>query len=116
MKKTVLTVAALLLAPQLAWAHAHLKEATPAADQNVASPASISASFTESLEPAFSSLNVSDAKGQAVDLGKAALSQDNTLVLTVKQPLSAGSYTVNWNVLSKDGHKTKGKWSFTVQP
>ncbi len=118
MKKALLAIAAAALAPQLAWAHAHLDKSTPAAHSAVASPASISATFTERLEPAFSSLSVAGADGKAVDLGKAALDPDDgkTLVLKVGKPLPPADYKVTWKVLSKDGHKTNGQWAFTVKP
>ncbi|OZI40485.1 hypothetical protein CEG14_01580 [Bordetella genomosp. 1] len=117
MKALTLALAALALGPQLAWAHAHLKQSTPAAGSAAASPAAISATFTEGLEPAFSTLAVTGADGRAVDLGKAAPApgDDKTLVLPVRQALPAGAYTVQWQVLSKDGHKTRGDWKFTVK-
>lgn len=118
MFKPVLIAATLILAPQWAWAHAHLQRATPADKAEVATPSSVSASFSEGLEPAFSSLTVLDAAGKPAVTAKAAPAPgvDKTLVLPVAKPLPAGAYTVKWQALSKDGHKTDGAWTFTVKP
>ena len=117
MKKALLACAAALLLPQLAWAHAHLERATPASGSTVASPMSIRGDYTEGLEIAFSSLTVSEANGKTMDLGKTTLApgDDKAMVLLVAKPLPAGHYVVTWHALSKDGHKTEGKWSFTVR-
>lgn len=118
MKKALLACAAALLLPQLAWAHAHLERATPANNSTVTSPMTIRGDYTEGLEIAFSSLTVSDAKGKTMDLGQTTLAagDDKAMVLLISKPLPAGRYTVTWHALSKDGHKTEGKWSFTVKP
>jgi methionine-rich copper-binding protein CopC len=117
MKKTLLVCAAALLLPQLAWAHAHLKTAVPADQSTVASPATIRGDYTEGLNIAFSSMTVAGPDGKALDLGKAALvpGNDKAMDLAVSKPLPAGHYVVTWHALSKDGHKTDGKWSFTVK-
>lgn len=117
LKALSLAFALLACGPQLALAHAHLKQSTPPADSTEASPSTISATFTEGLEPAFSTLKVTSADGKAVDLEKSALApdDDNTLVIPVKETLPAGGYVAYWQVLSKDGHKTDGEWKFTIK-
>lgn len=117
MKKTLLVCATALLVPQLAWAHAHLKTAMPANQSTVTSPTTIRGDYTEGLNIAFSSMKVVGPGGKALDLGKAALvpGDDKAMDLTVNKPLPAGRYLVTWHALSKDGHKTEGKWSFTVR-
>lgn len=118
-KPALIAAAALALAPQFAWAHAHLKQAAPADKAVVATaPASVTASFSEGLEPAFSSLTLLDAAGKPAATAKAAPApgDDKTLVLPVPKDLPAGAYTVKWQALSKDGHKTDGAWTFTVKP
>ncbi len=118
MFKPVFIAAALALAPQWAWAHAHLRDASPADKAEVTAPSTVTASFSEGLEPAFSSLTVLDAAGRQAVPAKAAPApgDDKTLVLPVAKPLPAGAYTVKWQALSKDGHKTNGAWTFTVKP
>ncbi|MGN6580529.1 MAG: copper homeostasis periplasmic binding protein CopC [Bordetella sp.] len=117
MKKALLVCAAALLLPQLAWAHAHLKHAEPANQSTVTSPTTIRGDYTEGLNIAFSSMSVAGADGKTLNLGKAALvpGNDKAMDLAVGKPLPAGHYVVTWHALSKDGHKTEGKWSFTVK-
>lgn len=67
--------AALLLAAvaPLAFAHAHPKQRSPEAGAPVpAATASVSIDFDEGLEPAFSSLKVSDAASASVTRGVVA--------------------------------------------
>ena len=54
-----------------AQAHAFLDHAEPRVGSTVpTAPRELSLSFTQKLEPAFSSVEVSDANGARVDLGK----------------------------------------------
>lgn len=108
----------LALAPVSALAHAHLDHAQPAVGSKVpAAPAEVSLWFTEAVEPKFSSIVVQDAKGTAVQTGKAEGAPDNTAVLKVKlKPLPPGIYKVMWKILSVDTHRTEGSFSFTVGP
>ena len=42
--------------------------------------------------------------------------QDKTqLIVPLDQTLEAGKYTVDWHVVSVDGHKTKGQYTFSVK-
>ncbi|WP_313160064.1 copper resistance protein CopC, partial [Mixta calida] len=41
--------------------------------------------------------------------------QHNQLIVPLEKPLPGGSYQVNWHVLSVDGHKTKGSYTFSVK-
>lgn len=38
------------------------------------------------------------------------------LTIPVSEALGPGAYTVEWHVLSTDGHKTNGSYTFTVKP
>lgn len=103
---------------QQAQAHAHLKSSLPAAKSEVTtSPGQLSLTFTEGLEPAFSDATLKDSQGAVMPTGKATLEKGNskTLVLPLTAPLAAGAYQVDWHVLSTDGHKTKGHYSFTMK-
>ena len=109
---------AMLLVPAAALAHAHLDHAQPAANAKVTqAPAEVSLWFTEAVEPKFSSIVVQDAKGTAVQDGKAEGGAGNTAVLKVKlKALKAGGYKVTWKVLSVDTHRSQGTFTFTVAP
>ena len=77
-----------------------------------AAPHEVSLWFTQNLEPAFSSVQVTDAKGARVDLGKAQVS-GSTMRVGLKS-LSPGTYRVHWRALSVDTHTTEGNFSFHV--
>ena len=103
-----------------AWAHAHLKSAVPA-DQAVvataAAPADLTLVFTEGLNLNFSGLKLLGPDQQEIKLGQAMLmEQGKSLMVPVPSHLGAGMYTVQWHVLSVDGHKTEGSYHFTVAP
>jgi len=37
------------------------------------------------------------------------------MIVPLEQPLTEGKYTVSWHVVSVDGHKTHGQYSFSVK-
>ena len=107
-----------LLLPARSFAHAHLDHAVPAAGSIVTTaPKEVVIWFTEALEPKFSSIEVRDAQGAAMQTGPAKLASDNTAELRVTlKPLPPGTYKVIWRVLSVDTHRTQGDFSFRVGP
>ena len=95
-----------------AHAHAMLASASPPVSGSVgAAPHQVTLSFTQGLEPAFSSVQVTDSSAR-VDGGKAQVS-GSTMTVGLKA-LSPGTYKVHWHVLSVDTHKTEGSFSFRV--
>jgi copper resistance protein C len=113
----VLLLLVFWLAPTGAWAHAYLTKAVPAQRAVVfAPPESVQLWFNERLEPAFSSLSVTDAAGTAVDTGDMRVGAADPKQLTVGlKPLAAGVYTVKFRVLSVDGHVVTNQFNFTVR-
>jgi methionine-rich copper-binding protein CopC len=115
--RSILVILALLAAPFAANAHAMLDHASPAVGGTVASPPKdVVISFTEKLEPKFSSIEVRDAKGAAMQTGKATLGNAPTDLRVSLKPLPPGTYKVIWRVLSVDTHRTQGSFSFKVGP
>ncbi|MBV8494998.1 MAG: copper resistance protein CopC [Alphaproteobacteria bacterium] len=111
------TAGVTLVAGNLAgFAHAFLDHASPAVGSTVpAAPGAISLSFTQDLEPAFSSVSVTNEAGQRVDLGNAQVPPSAPAELRVGlRPLPPGTYTVSWRVVSVDTHPTEGRFQFTV--
>ena len=109
----IVTAAAVTLAPVIAWAHAHLDHASPPVGGTVATaPHDVTIWYTQNLEPAFSTVAVTDASGARVDEGKPKIS-GNTMNIALKA-LSAGTYHVHWHAVSVDTHTTQGDFSFTV--
>ena len=105
----------LSLASGEATAHASLDHAEPRVGNSVATaPREVTLWFTQKLEPAFSTVTVTDAAGQRVDTGKARVSGD-TMAISLRK-VGSGTYRVNWHVLSVDTHTTDGNFTFTVGP
>jgi hypothetical protein len=101
------------IAAPAAQAHAFLDHASPLVGSTVpAAPHEVTLWFTQNLEPAFSTVAVTDAKGGRVDQGKASVS-GNTMRIGLKA-IGAGSFKVNWHALSVDTHTTQGSFSFRV--
>jgi methionine-rich copper-binding protein CopC len=103
----------LLLATGEAAAHAFLDHAEPRVGNKVATaPREVTLWFTQKLEPAFSTITVTNPAGQRVDTGKTRVS-GNQMSISLRSG-GAGTYRVNWRVLSVDTHTTDGNFSFQV--
>jgi methionine-rich copper-binding protein CopC len=116
MRITNLTTAILLAVStsSAVYAHAFLDHAEPRVGSTVpTAPRELVLSYTQNLEPAFSSVEVTDANGARVDLGKPKISA-GTMRVGLKQ-LAPGSYKVRWKVLSVDTHTTEGSFTFHVK-
>jgi methionine-rich copper-binding protein CopC len=114
--RTLLIIVSLLfvaLGAGAARAHAFLDHAAPLVGSTVAAaPHEVALWFTQNLEPAFSSVEVTDGSGARVDTGKAAISA-NTMRIGLKT-VGAGTYRVRWHALSVDTHTTEGSFTFHV--
>jgi copper resistance protein C len=99
-------------------AHAFLDRAEPGVGSTLAAaPAQVRIWFTEALEPAFSTIAVTDARGRDVGQGNARVDAANPMLLEVGlAALAPGTYTVKWRVISIDTHPTEGDFTFTVKP
>jgi methionine-rich copper-binding protein CopC len=96
-----------------AYAHAALDHASPLVGSTVASaPHEVVLTFTQSLEPAFSTVTVTDPSGADAGAGKAQVS-GNTMRIGLKAG-SAGTYKVHWHAVSTDTHSTEGTFTFHV--
>ncbi|HMH95610.1 MAG TPA: copper resistance CopC family protein [Bradyrhizobium sp.] len=104
-----------LLATGEASAHAFLDHAEPRVGNKVdAAPREVTLWFTQKLEPAFSTITVTNAAGQRVDTGKTRVS-GNQMAISLRAG-GAGTYHVTWRVLSVDTHTTDGNFTFQVGP
>lgn len=116
-----LALLALAFAAGDAFAHAHLARSQPAA-QSVAAqaPATLDLYFTEGVEPAFSRAElyrVDKGTTTRIETGKPSVdpADDKHLSVPVSGALASGRYTVKWQALATDGHKTQGQYDFTVK-
>jgi len=103
----------LLLVTGEANAHAFLDHAEPRVGNTVATaPREVTLWFTQKLEPAFSTITVTNSAGQRVDTGKTRVS--GTQMSISLRSGGAGTYRVTWRVLSVDTHRTDGSFTFRV--
>lgn len=103
--------------PGVAWGHAHPEQMTPAPNATLEqAPQQVTIHFTEELEPAFSTLKVTDAQGRSVNQGHSRVDSDKPKMMVAPlQSLEPGTYTVHWHVVARDGHTTEGEYTFQLQ-
>ena len=109
-------VASLIFTTPYAMAHARPKVMVPAPDSTVASPATISVTFSEPVEPKFSSLTLTDKQGKKYNTVSSAPLPNDPRTLTLGLPtLQPGGYLVHWVSVAADGHRMEGEYKFTVK-
>ncbi|MDL5593774.1 copper homeostasis periplasmic binding protein CopC [Bacillus subtilis] len=115
--KKLFTAGALLaslVVTSQAFAHAHLKSETPAADSTVAAPVDLRLVFSEGVEASFTKVTVTHG-GAPVKIKPLTTEGDKkTLIATPEAPLTAGEYKVEWHAVSVDTHKSEGAYQFKV--
>lgn len=119
MIKAVLAASVVMgaMTSNVAFAHAHLITAAPAAESKLSvAPVILDLQFSEGIEPSLSHVTLTDSKNKKIKLGKIALvDKDNKHIqVAVQADLKPGHYKVEWRVVSVDSHKSNGKWSFDV--
>jgi len=103
----------LLLTTGEATAHAMLDRAEPRVGNKVeTAPREVTLWFTQKLEPAFSTITVTNAAGARVDSGKTRVN-GNQMSVSLRST-GPGTYRVTWRVLSVDTHTTDGSFTFQV--
>ena len=119
--KTLILIGLLLgpviLAPRVVLAHAFPDHSEPRVGSTVEnSPPFVRIWFDGALESAFTTIVVEDSSGRKVDRGKGGVNPSDPTLLEVElEPLTPGTYHVIWDVLARDGHRTKGDFTFTVK-
>lgn len=115
-----LAVGVLLLAtPAAARAHAMLKSSQPASGAHLGVvPLTIRLDFTEAPEVSVSRIELRAPDGTLIDLGSVTAATDSrrSIIATIREALTAGTYTVVWMVAGTDGHPIRGSYSFTIAP
>ncbi len=111
----VLAALVVLLAPASpAAAHNSLQAANPAEDARLsAPPTQITLRFLQKLDPAFTTIVLSDASQRKIPTSEPAVA-GATGTVKISQPLANGNYIVAYRVVSTDGHPVQGSYSFTV--
>ncbi len=115
---TIASAAALIGFAGQVFAHAHLTKSVPADKEIVAtSTAEIDLRFSEELNIKFSGVKITGPGNGLVKIGDLMLMDEGkTLMVPLTETLAPGAYSVEWHVLSTDGHKTNGIYGFTVKP
>ncbi len=103
-----------LSATGIAAAHAELVESDPADGESVATPATLTALFSEPLSDEGSSIRVSNAAGAEVASGGVDPTDDLRMLADLPA-LPDGEYVARWTVRDEDGHVTRGEIRFTVE-
>ncbi len=116
--RIIISLGFLVAAVGIALAHAQLDHASPLVGSTLPqAPKEVALTFTNELEPAFSSIDVRNEKGVSVQSGKSTVDKNNRTLLRVPlKPLPPGTYKVIWRVLSVDTHRTQGDFTFRVGP
>lgn len=104
-------------------AHVKLDASTPAAGTAAKAPKAITLTFNEKVVQASAGANiVMTAMPGMKDHGEMTIrnftpawsADGKTLTLSLKKPLSAGSYEVRWQAAAADGHAMSGTVAFDV--
>jgi copper transport protein len=117
LRRLLISATIIAIAPQAAYAHAHLVKSAPAANSHVLAPTALRLWFSEAAEAAMTTIAVTDASGEKVSLGAVSADKGNAMLLSApfRQTLAAGTYTVNWRTVARDdGHPSHGSFSFIV--
>ena len=113
MKKTLILLSALLVLPMTAHAHSVLESSTPAEGSVIAEPLEqVVLDFSAGIEQGSDMSMTMD--GTAVDFSEVAVMEDQ-LIGTPAEELEDGSYVVEYDVLSQDGHPIQGSLAFELQ-
>jgi methionine-rich copper-binding protein CopC len=97
-------------------AHAFLRTSTPPVGATLQDPPTqVVIDYTEGVEPAFSTITVTNAAGARVDTGHPHLQGGDTHLAVALSALPAGTYRVTWHATATDTHKTQGSFTFTVR-
>jgi copper resistance protein C len=114
----VFALIAAIMFGSLVYAHTELQSAEPAAGATTSSPKQIRITFSETVIPQFSGLELRDQAGKLIATGKSETdpSDKKILVVPLKEQLAPGDYKVDWHAVSSDTHRVKGSYSFSVTP
>ncbi|KWA00101.1 copper resistance protein CopC [Burkholderia territorii] len=110
------TIAIGILSASTAFAHVFPQKQSPSAGAEGVAPTTVAIEFDGPLEPAFSSLNVSNSNGKQMNTAKAEVDPNNRKSIHLALPtLPPDTYTVHWVAVAPDGHRTHGDYSFKVK-
>jgi copper resistance protein C len=110
-----ITLSLLMSAALTASAHSFPEQESPAAGQTLSlSPPEVTIKYDAPIEKLFAKLEVLDANGNNLAVGKPIYGADGATLSAKLAPLKPGDYMVKWSVVCVDTHRTMGSYSFTV--
>ena len=120
--KALRNVALLLLAcallPAPAAAHLKLQSSAPAQGDTVRAPLNqIHLTFSQAVEPRYTTITLLDNMGNALEFGTLAPvgnGKTTQFVYRLTHPVVAGEFVVQWKTAGTDGHVVSGSFDFTV--
>ena len=118
-RAVLLALMLVLFIPGLALAHLGLAGSAPAKGAHLATaPSELRLSFTEAVEASVARLRLLGANGGEVAISAVRSLPDSGQVILadITGALEAGTYTVEWQVIGKDGHPVRGTIPFVIAP
>ncbi len=117
MKKLFAVVTALTLTMMFSvqtFAHSYLSGSNPSDGEVKTEPVqAITLNFDEKImEGSF--IDLTTTNGEAIEVTNIEIG-NGYLTGTLAEPLANNDYTVNWSIISADGHPLEGSFSFTVK-
>jgi copper transport protein len=103
--------------PELASAHAYIVKSNPSENEILStSPDKVSIEFDEMIQASFYSMQVLDMKGNKVSKSNGKINATNAKILetNLKKELPKGVYSINWRIVSSDGHPIDGVIPFQI--
>lgn len=113
----IVAVAALLVAPAFAAAHAVVERTAPGQGSTVREqPDSVAFYFDEPVEASFGAVRVFSPDGDEVQTGAIFRPHvgDDALAVHLESGLAEGTYTATFHVVSADSHPVAGGFSFSI--
>jgi methionine-rich copper-binding protein CopC len=109
-------LAAALLGPSVAEAHALLLESAPPPGATLAAPpAHVRLRFNQRIDRRLGRLQLLGQDGRVRDLPVVPAGPPDRLEAPLP-PLGPGRWVLRWHVVADDGHRTSGTVSFGIQP
>ncbi len=111
----------LTLASAAAFAHPKLLSSNPAEGAEVQAPQQIELQFSENLAKQFSGATLTMTAMPGMDGSMktpatvSGADDPKTMVIKPSQPLTTGTYRVDWRAVSSDTHPITGNFSFKVK-
>lgn len=114
---TAALASAIALAPALpAFAHSELLESTPAAGATLSqAPGQVQLVFGEDVEQQGGAIVVQAGDGSRVDQANTFATDANVATVQLTKTAPSGKYTVNFRVVSADGHVVSDTFSYRVE-